>query len=118
MKKIILIAVTIVFFASCKPTFYVGDYGQVNQTQVVLSNSKFKVLGSFQGIATDKKKVLNIKDRQGLIARAKEDLLKNAKSAGVELKGSRALINVAVDIIDNIDRITVMISAEIVEFTD
>ncbi|WP_276975714.1 DUF6567 family protein [Flavobacterium filum] len=117
MKKVIYVTIAIGFLASCKPTFYVGSYGQVNQTQVVLSNSNFKVLGSFTGVATDKKRVVGVKHREGLVAQAKANLLANAKSAGVELTGSRALVNATVDVIQNENRVTVTVSAEIIEFT-
>lgn len=120
MKKYLsLVSVVLIlgFLSSCKPTFYVGNYGQVNQTQVVLSDAKFKVLGSFTGLATDKKKVVGVKHREGLVAQAKANLLANAKSAGVELTGSRALVNVTVDVIQNENRVTVTVSAEIIEFT-
>ena len=117
IKTIIFLVVATVFMSSCKSTFYVGTYGQVNQTQVVLSESNFKVLGSFTGLASDKKKVSGVKNREGLFAQAKANLLSNAKSAGVELTGSRVLVNVTTDVIENEDRVTVTISAEIIEFT-
>ncbi|MBK8245288.1 MAG: hypothetical protein IPK88_17820 [Saprospiraceae bacterium] len=110
----IAISITLV---SCKPTLYFGSYGQINQTQVVLSNSNFKVLGSFKGMASEKKMQISIKGNEGLINIAKSNLLASAKSAGIELTGSRTLVNVCVDIIQNKKRVTVTISAEIIEFT-
>jgi len=44
-----------------------------------LSNSNFKVLGSFSGIATYKKNVVSIKQKDGIIAEAKANLLENRK---------------------------------------
>lgn len=102
---------------SCKPTFYAGTYGQANQTQVVLSGSNFKVLGSFKGVASEKKMQVSIKDSEGLISKAKTNLLANAKLAGVELTGSRTLVNASVDITQNQRMMTATMSAEIVEFT-
>lgn len=89
----------------------------MNQTQVVLSNSSFKVLGSFTGVATYKKKVVSVKQKEGIIAAAKANLLENAKAAGIELVGSRALVNITVDVIQNPRRVTATVSAEIIEFT-
>ncbi len=103
---------------ACKSTYYNGSYGQLNQTQVILQNSKFNVLGSFTGLATEKKNKTNVKGEVGLIAQAKLDLLEKAKSAGAALTGSRALINVAVDIVENENRVTVTVSGEIVEFVN
>lgn len=119
MRKIYLplVVLTIISFSSCKPSLYAGSYGQVNQTQVVLSNSNFKVLGSFTGFAIAKKSSVSIKDKGGLISLAKENLLQNAKNSGVELKGSRTLTNVSTDIIQNSTKIKVVVSAEIIEFT-
>ena len=51
------------------------------------------------------------------MAGAKQDFLNNARAAGVELTGSRAIVNACVDYITNGDRITVTFSAEIIEFT-
>lgn len=103
--------------ASCKSTYYKLDYSQVNQTQVVLSEGNFTVLGSFTGSATENKMKVSIKNMEGILAIAKANLLAKAKSAGVELKGSRALINVSTDMIENNKMVTVTISAEIIEFT-
>lgn len=118
MKKIYLLLSVITLFltTSCKPTLYLGHYGQVNQTQVVLSNANFKVLGSFSGSAIAKKSTTSIKNKSGLIALAKINLLENAKNAGVELKGSRTLMNISTDIIQNKNRVKVVVSAEIIEF--
>jgi hypothetical protein len=117
MKKIYLTVIILALLASCRPTLYLGNYGQVNQTQVVLSGANFKVLGSFKGIATEKKMKLSVKDQEGLVSKAKANLLINAKAAGVELTGSRTLINVCVDVIQNSKMVTATISAEIIEFT-
>lgn len=101
---------------SCKPAYYQGSYGQANQTQVILNNANFKVLGSFSGTVTSKKNKISIKNEKGLIANAKSKFLENARLAGIELTGSRTLTNVSVDIIENNNKITSTFSAEIIEF--
>jgi hypothetical protein len=119
MKKqyLFLTLAIILVTASCKPTLYTGNYGQVNQTQVVLSNANFNVLGSFTGTAIAKKSVTTIKNKEGLISLAKKDLLANARNAGVELKGSRTLMNITTDVIQNEKHVKVVVCAEIIEFT-
>ncbi|XGA82096.1 hypothetical protein OEG92_11985 [Polaribacter sejongensis] len=42
----------------------------------------------------------NITNKEGIISRAKAKMLEQAKAAGVELIGSRALVNVSVDLIE------------------
>lgn len=117
MKKFFLPLFIVSVFVSCKATLYVGNYGQVNQTQVVLSGANFKVLGSFTGVATQKKFKMTVQDQQGLISVAKAKILANAKAAGVDLTGSRALVNVCVDVVQNSSKVTVTVSGEIIEFT-
>jgi hypothetical protein len=116
MKKLLVLSVILVAMASCKPTRYVGNYGQVNQTQVVLSEANFNNLGNFTGIASEKSNKVNIKDQKGLLALARLDFLANAKAAGVSLTGSRTLINVSVDVVKNMKRVTVSFNADIIEF--
>ena len=43
-------------------------------------------------------------------------MLEEAKAAGVELIGSRALVNVSVDLIETKKRISATMTAEIIEF--
>ena len=123
MKKTIIIPISFLLFAilsSCKPTQYGGSnafYGQVNQTQVVLSEANFKVLGSFVGHSTARTSLLSVKDKEGLVTAAKQDFLNNAKAAGVTLTGSRTIINSCVDFLNNDNRVTVTFSGEIIEFT-
>ena len=117
MKKLLFVFAVASLLSSCKTTSYTGSLGQVTQTQVVLTGSNFKVLGSFSGTASEKIEVIGIKNRQGLVAQAKANMLANAKSAGVDLTGSRALVNVAVDVIQNKNRVTTTVSAEIIEFS-
>ncbi|TYB69065.1 hypothetical protein ES677_14640 [Bizionia gelidisalsuginis] len=116
MKKIILSLAIVSLFASCRSSLNYGGYNQINQTQTVLSSSNFNVLGSFKGIATEKIVTGNITNKEGIISQAKTKLLENARAAGVELIGSRTLVNVAVDLIETKKRISVTISAEIIEF--
>ena len=120
MKKIILLAIMVICMTSCKLTYFDANnarYGQLNQTQVVLKENNFKVLGSFQGQYTTKVRLMNIKDKEGLVSAAKQEFLRSAREAGVNLTGSRAIINPSVDIVKNKRRITVTFSAEIIEFT-
>ena len=123
MKKflcIIVIALIITGFSSCRSTQFGGSnafYGQVNQTQVVLDNANFRVLGSFVGSSTSKTSLLSVKDKEGLVTAAKRDFLNNAKAAGVTLTGSRAIVNSCVDYMNNGKRVTVTFSGEIIEFT-
>lgn len=102
---------------SCKYTYYGGNVNQQTQTQVVLSTGNFKVLGSFTGTSTYKKQKVSIRTKEGLYTLAKEDMLNNAKNAGITLNGTRALINITTDYIENPRRITVTYSADIIEFT-
>ena len=44
------------------------------------------------------------------------NLLANAKAAGIELTGSRTLINITTAVVQNKNRITVTLSADIIEF--
>jgi len=120
MKRLFIILAVIIICSSCKTTQFGGNnafYGQVNQTQVVLNSNNFKVLGSFVGHSSTKVKLFTIKDRDGLVSAAKQDFLNNARAAGVEMTGSRAIVNSCVDYMNNGDRITVTFSAEIIEFT-
>ena len=73
-------------------------------------------MGSFTGIASEKKNVVGVKNREGLISEAKKNLLANAKAAGIELTGSRTLINITTAVVQNKNRITVTLSADIIEF--
>ncbi|MFK7796650.1 MAG: DUF6567 family protein [Aureispira sp.] len=115
-KNTLLLFFILCLFSSCQLTTYGGYIGQSVVTQVELSAANFKVLGSFTGTATAKKVVLGIKDKTGVISAAKKDLIENAKKAGVELTGARTLINLTTDVIQNSNRITCTISAEVIEF--
>ncbi|NOQ74165.1 MAG: hypothetical protein GQ574_19310 [Crocinitomix sp.] len=116
MKKFLILPVLLIVLASCKPTRYVGNFGQISQTQVVLSEANFNNLGNFTGMATEKTNKANIRDQQGLVALARQDFLKKANAAGVTLNGSRTLINVSVDVVKNMKRVTVSFTADIIEF--
>lgn len=116
LKINLLLLLTAICFLSCKPTRYTGYMGQGTVTHVNLNNAGFSVLGSFTGTASVKKSVVSVKNSSGVISAAKADLLKNAAKAGVNLTGSRTLINVTTDIIQNENRITCTVSAEIIEF--
>lgn len=116
LKHVLVAIALVVVGTSCLPTKFSGTYAPLNQTQVVLSSNNFRVLGSFTGVASDKKMKFSVKNKDGLIARAKADLLEKAKAAGVTLDGSRTLVNVTVDVMQNKKRITASVSAEIIEF--
>ena len=116
MRKIIAAITVFVFLSSCKFTSFDQNYRPVNQTQVILQDANFKVLGSFSGISTAKKMQMSIKEQRGLVAEAKANFLSNAKAEGVILTGSRALVNVSVDVIKNKKHVTATYSGEIIEF--
>ncbi|MCD8402291.1 hypothetical protein LNI98_03980 [Tenacibaculum dicentrarchi] len=117
MKKLMILAVVAVVSISCKTSRYLGDIGQHNQTQVVLNQANFKCLGSFSGESYSKKKKFNFKNNEGALVQAKLNLIENAKNAGVELTGSRALINITTDIIEHDTKVLARVTAEIIEFT-
>jgi hypothetical protein len=118
MKKTLVLAVmATAMLTSCKEVLYTANYQNLQQTQVVLSNNNFKVLGSFSGSITGLKYKLNVKNAEGLVSQAKRKMLENAKAAGVELTGSRALVNLSVDAIHSTTRVTVTVSGDIIEFT-
>ncbi|HMQ60781.1 MAG TPA: hypothetical protein PKE06_08935 [Flavilitoribacter sp.] len=116
-KKLIIGVFAILILNSCKTTIYGGYIGQSVSTTIELSEANFKVLGSFTGSASARKAVWSIKDKTGVVSDAKNDLIANAKKAGIELTGARTLINITTDIIQNPNRITCTMSAEIIEFT-
>lgn len=118
--SLLLFCIVLLVVTSCMPTQYGSSkayYGQVNQTEVVLSQNNFQVLGSFTGKAIVSTQTLTVKDKYGLVALAKQDFLDNAKAAGVAMTGSRAIVNTCVDYITNGKKIVVTFSGEIIEFT-
>ncbi|WP_299838112.1 DUF6567 family protein [uncultured Tenacibaculum sp.] len=116
MKKILLLSVISLSIFSCKTSSYIPNVGQIHKTNVVLNKGNFEVLGSFSGTAYMKKKQFNFKNNEGILAMAKANLLENAKNKGIELKGSRALVNITTDIIEHSKKIKATITAEIIEF--
>lgn len=116
MKKIISIIIIAMAFTSCRTSMHSGGYHQQNQTQTVLSSANFTVLGSFTGTATEKIMTGNITNKEGIVSQAKAKMLEQAREAGIELIGSRTLVNVSVDIIETKKRISATLSAEIIEF--
>lgn len=117
LRQIILLSMLSVSILSCKTTSFVSTVGNINTTKISLSEANFKVLGSYTGTATTKKKLANIKNNEGLVAAAKADLLKKAEKDGVVLTGgARSLSNIVIDVVENSDRVTCTISAEIIEF--
>jgi hypothetical protein len=61
--------------------------------------------------------LIGIKNKQGIVAEAKANLLENAKKGGAELTGSRTFINMTTDLVENSGRITATVSAEVIGFT-
>ncbi len=116
MKNLLIVALALFVLAACKTVIYTGNIGNQVQTQVQLGQKNFKVLGSFTGSATARTATMGIKNAEGLFAEAKSNLISNAKSAGVELTGARTLINVTYDMLQNPNRVHVVIHAEIIEF--
>lgn len=117
MKKIISIIIFTIAFTSCRTASSHSDVSQQQtKTQTILSKSNFVVLGSFTGSASEKIMTGNIKNKKGIISQAKANMLKKAKKEGIELVGSRTLVNVSVDILETKKRITATMSAEIIEF--
>jgi hypothetical protein len=114
MKKVILVMLIATAFTSCRPSKH--SFTQMNQTRTVLSSANFEMLGSFKGTATVKILTGNITDKEGVVYQAKAKMLESAKLAGVELTGSRSLVNVSIDIIETNKRISATVSAEIIEF--
>lgn len=119
MKSLLMSLAFSALLFSCKPTAFFSSYGEVNQTQIVLDSSNFRVLGTFTGRAVEKKSQISIKGSQeGLISAARMDLLAKAKAAGIELTGSRTMVNVNVDSKSNTKHIVATITADIIEFID
>ena len=115
MKKIFYLICTVAVMSSCA-TAYETNYN-VNGTQIEISSNNFEHLGSFTGSATEKRTKASIKNMEGLISRAKKELLENIKSAGIEMNSSKVLINMNVDVIKNYKRVTVTLSADLIYFT-
>jgi len=116
MKALTSLLLLCVIFASCKSTYYNAALTPITQTQVELSQANFNTLGTFSGLASEKTYNLGIKNAEGVVSQAKKKMLENAKAAGVELVGSRALVNVSIDVIQNENRVTVTYNATIIEF--
>jgi hypothetical protein len=117
MKKNFLFLCIALLMASCKVmTTYTIDHGELNQTSVVLSNANFTILGHFHGTVSEKKLKKNIQEMEGLISKAKTKLYESAKSSGVEMDGSRTLVNVAVDIVQNNKWVSVTVSGDVIEY--
>lgn len=120
MKKSTFLLVTVglfVLFSSCKPTMYTTHTSNEINSSVILTKNNFKNLGTFSGLATARMNTIGVKNREGVISEARKNLLQNAKEAGVELTGSRTLVNMSIDAVSNSNRVTVTIVSDIIEFT-
>ncbi len=117
MKRVLIFLTAVTLLTSCKEVLYTGQYGNVNQTKIVLDQANYKMLGHFKGIASGLKFSLNIKNREGVISMAKTNFLENVKAAGIELNGSVAFVNVTLDVVQNSNRMVATMTADVIEFT-
>ena len=116
-KQLIIAAIIFAFFTqACKsPVTYHAYFDKQNTTEVVLTKGNFKVLGHFTGTAKVKK-TTNFSKAEGLLSKARKDMIENAEKAGYELKGSRTFINTSIDYIETDSSIKAIISADLIEF--
>lgn len=94
MKKLLFVAVVIcaALLTSCSTHFYSSSNANLAQTEVVLSQNNFKVIGQAEGVATVTQ-VFGIGgcSQKQVRSNAVAEMYKNAK-----LTGSQAIINVNV----------------------
>ena len=114
MKKMLFIVGSLAMLTSCA-TVYQTDYN-INNTTVEISNNNFDYLGSFKGMVSEKRTKATIKNMEGLVSRAKTEMMNEIEAKGIEMNHSKVLINMNVDIIKNYRRITVTVSADLIEF--
>ncbi|MCR4738195.1 MAG: hypothetical protein K5846_08575 [Bacteroidales bacterium] len=110
MKKLFLIAffgITAMLATSCLPLKSLSSNQNVNQTQVILSQANFKVVGIARGEAKGNT------DTKILVQNAYSKMIENAN-----LTGSQALVNINYERRDKHNRCThVIVTATIIEFT-
>ena len=118
MKHLLFVLAMTVMMASCStPVTYKAYYDKTTETRVVLNKKNFRVLGHFQGESVVKK-TTNFKRSEGMLAKAREDLIQHAEKAGYALSGSRMLVNVTVDYIETDGYIKTIMAADMIEFTE
>ena len=90
MKRLIILVVASLFLGGCATHLYNTDNHNISETQVVLSENNFKVVGIANGSAT-KTTVFGIGglSAKSLKGNALADMYKNAN-----LTGSQAIINI------------------------
>ena len=110
MKKMFVVAafaLTTVLASSCLPLKSLTSNQNVNQTQVILNQANFKVIGIARGEAKGSS------DAKVLMQNAYAKMIENAN-----LTGSQALVNINYERRDKNNRYThVVASATIIEFT-
>ncbi len=113
---VIVFLSSLLILMACKiPVQYSAIFDKMNSTQVELELKKFKVLGTFTGEAIVKK-TTNFNRAEGLLSKARLDLLKNAEKAGYPLKGNRTLINITIDYIESETALKAIITADMIQF--
>ncbi len=117
MKKLLMLTLFLLALNACKPVKYQAFYDKQNTTKVVLNTDNFKISGTFTGEAIVKK-VTNFKKSDGLLAKARENLVEKAEKAGYKLEGSRTFINISIDYIESKEKIKAVITADLIEFTE
>lgn len=119
-KKLIIVAclfLTAAMFSSCR-TAFVGNYATLNNSLSFgrTSTPNFKNLGTFYGIGTALVTRVNISNDQGLVAEARVNLMNNIQAAGINMnEGSKMLVNINIEKMQTKHRVTVTISAEVIE---
>lgn len=108
------------YFSACSrapvEVISLHNYGGVAIDEIELSENNFKYLGTYSGTAVTKRAKSRISDDKGVIYSAKMKMLQNAKNNGVELKGSRTLTNVSLDVVKSATRVSITYCADIIEF--
>lgn len=118
-KKLIIVAclfLTAAMFSSCR-TAFVGNYATLNNSlSFGTSTPNFKNLGTFYGIGTASVTRVNISNDQGLVTEARVNLMNNIQAAGINMnEGSKMLVNISIEKMQTKHRVTVTISAEVIE---
>ncbi|MBD3889827.1 DUF6567 family protein [Olleya marilimosa] len=118
-KSIFLLMLVAMFFTSCASHFGLPKNYNQNTTEVVLTKKNFKVVSIVKGEA-QATYIFGIGGlaKNGLIAEAKSKML---KSAGME-GSARSLVNEVVEVKSSgflfVNKYKVIVSGQIVEFTE
>ncbi|MEP3836755.1 MAG: DUF6567 family protein [Algibacter sp.] len=119
MKKLTLVVLASIVLSSCATHHGLTKNFNQHTTEVVLSHNNFKIVKIVKGEA-EAKYVFGIGglSKNGLIAQAKSDMLASANMEG----NSRTIINETVEIkksgLPFISKYKVIVSAQIIEFTN